>query len=449
MSEVNIDLNELICDNFISIADNIINCKVDRVILKGGRSSSKSQVASESILVGCMAYRASAVAAIKYANKLEQRLVNTFKESINYLGISKWWKLRKSPLEYVLLDDYGNETDVSIMFTGCDKAENLKSFKSRANGFRYIWLEETTNFPTEKEVNNLLQTFARGSGDKCIIFTYNPPMQSSSWCNKLFNVPSGKIIKNNEYSWYNEFEFEEEPGVFKTNVQVVHHSTYIDVIKSGHANWLGSTFIGEARKCEIENPKYYDWAYMGKVVGTEANVFHNIKDWDGDIDKLRITEINRGYDWGYGGPDTNAYVEWYYDKRNKYLYCLGEFGKPKMSVDDIAFEIKQRNKFNFPVYADSANPLLNSELAQHGVNVIPVDKGGSAGSIRAGIKFLQGMNGIFISPVLTPKTYKEFTEYEYVLDKNDEVTTKLSDKNNHFIDATRYSFYIDILYLDN
>ena len=120
-----------------------------------------------------------------------------------------------------------------------------------------------------------------------------------------------------------------------------------------------------------------------------------------------------------------------------------------MSVDDIASEIKKRNKHNFPVYADSANPLLNNELSQKGVNVVPVDKGGSTGSIRAGIKWLQGMNGIFISPDLTPKTYKEFTEYEYVLDKNDEVTTKLPDKNNHFIDSTRYAYYIDILYVDN
>ena len=48
-----------------------------------------------------------------------------------------------------------------------------------------------------------------------------------------------------------------------------------------------------------------------------------------------------------------------------------------MSVDDIAFEIKKRNKHNFPVYADSANPLLNNELSQKGVNVVPVDKGGS------------------------------------------------------------------------
>ena len=446
---IDINVNELICDNFVDIVDDIVNCKVDKAVLKGGRSSTKSQVASESILMGCMVYKESAIACIKYANKIQDRLVNTFTDSINYLGVNKWWKLRKAPLEYVLLDDLGRETDVSIKFTGCDNPETLRSMRSRRGGFRYIWLEEVFNFPTEKEVNDLLQTLARGEGDKCIIYTYNPPMSSSSWLNKKYNVITDRVIKKDKNVVYSEYDFEVEPGVVETNIQVVHHSTYLDVIASGHYSWLGSIFVGEAKKAEKENPRYYEWAYLGHVVPTEASVFTNVHEWDGDISELNITEVNRGYDWGYGGPDTNAYVHWYFDKKNKYLYCLDEFGKPKMSVDDIAFEIKKRNKHNFPVYADSANPLLNNELSQKGVNVVPVDKGGSTGSIRAGIKWLQGMNGIFISPDLTPKTYKEFTEYEYVLDKNDEVTTKLPDKNNHFIDSTRYAYYIDILYVDN
>ena len=185
---ININVNEIICDNFVNIVDDIVNCKVNKAVLKGGRSSTKSQVASESILMGCMVYKESAIACIKYANKIQDRLVNTFTDSINYLGVNKWWKLRKAPLEYVLLDDLGKETDVSIKFTGCDNPETLRSMRSRRGGFRYIWLEEVFNFPTEKEVNDLLQTLARGEGDKCIIYTYNPPMSSSSWLNKKYNV---------------------------------------------------------------------------------------------------------------------------------------------------------------------------------------------------------------------------------------------------------------------
>ena len=52
--EMKINLNELICDNFVDVACDIINCEVDRAVLKGGRASTKSQVASECIIAGCM-----------------------------------------------------------------------------------------------------------------------------------------------------------------------------------------------------------------------------------------------------------------------------------------------------------------------------------------------------------------------------------------------------------
>ena len=60
-------------------------------------------------------------------------------------------------------------------------------------------------------------------------------------------------------------------------------------------------------------------------------------------------------------------------------------------------------------------------------------------SVRAGVMWLQSLNGIFIDRLRTPKTYKEFKEYEYVIDKDDVVTPDLPDENNHFIDSTRYA----------
>lgn len=440
--EVNINLDNLICDTFRGVAADIINCEVDRAVLQGGRSTTKSQVASECIIVGCMVFKESAVAAVKYANKIEERLVNTFRESIRYLGVERFWKLRKSPYEYVLLDDAGKETTVSIKFTGCDNPENLKSYKPRAGIFRYIWFEELTNFPSLKEVNSLIQTFARGKGKHCVIMSYNPPMQTSNWVNVEYNVPSGVLLSSNSSCFYTEFEFEVEPGVKHKVKQVVHHSTYLDVIAAGHSDWLGTSFIGDAKRYEIENNKYYRWAYLGEVVGTDANVFTNLVDWSGDISKLDIREIFRGFDWGYGGPDPCAYVEWFYDRRAKRLYALNEFCKPKMEVDDVSFEIKQLNKHNFPVYADSASPILNTQLRNKGLNIVDVKKGPD--SVRAGIKWLQGLSGIYINKILTPNIYREFSQYEYVVDREDNVTALLKDAANHTIDATRYGFSVEI-----
>ena len=64
---MDINLNNLICDTFVDAFKSIVNCDVDRAILKGGRSTTKSQTVSEAIVVGCMVYKESAVAAVKYA----------------------------------------------------------------------------------------------------------------------------------------------------------------------------------------------------------------------------------------------------------------------------------------------------------------------------------------------------------------------------------------------
>lgn len=445
--EINIDLNELICDNFVDVASDIINCDIDRAVLKGGRGSTKSQVASECIITGCMVYKESAVACVKYANKIEQRLVSTFRDTIKYMGVEQFWKLRKSPFEYVLLDDDGKETDISIRFTGCDNPEDLKSYRARSGSFRYIWFEELTNFNSIKEVNNLIQTFARGDSKHCIIMSYNPPQQSSNWVNKEFNHPKNKdgIIYNNGDSWKEYFDFEVEPGVVERLVRTVHHSTYLDVIRNGHANWLGTTFIGEAKQMEIENYREYQHQYLGLVVGTDANVFSNLHDWDGDTSNLDLVEIFRGLDFGLGGPDPTAYVEWYYDRRNKRIYALNEFSSPKMSIDDMYNGVKQYNKHNFPVYSDSATPILSSELVNKGLNIIGAIKGPD--SIAAGIKWLQSLNGIYICKTLTPCIYAEFNEYEYMVDKDGVVLSKLPDKKNHSIDGTRYAFNLEIKYV--
>jgi len=60
-------------------------------------------------------------------------------------------------------------------------------------------------------------------------------------------------------------------------------------------------------------------------------------------------------------------------------------------------------------------------------------------SVRHGIKWLQDLNAIYINPIKCPFTYKEFTRYEYAMNKLGEYTGELPDKNNHSIDATRYA----------
>lgn len=431
---IQVNLDDLIIPTFRSTIAEFIDCTVDRIVLKGGRNSTKSQVISEAIITGVMSYKQSAVALIKYSNKIEDRLVNTFKESIRFLGVEDWWKLRRSPFEYVLLDKPGGkETQVSIKFSGADDPDMLKSFKPRQGSFRYIWFEELTNFLSKKEVDSIIITMARGKGKRSIAMSYNPPQSTSHWTNKEYNCPIGKILGNKSNQYREEFEFSILGEKHKTT-RIIHHSTYHDVVNSGHADWLGTVFLSDAENLKSFNKKMYDWTYLGTVVGTDANVFRNIVELD-EIVMSDYNTINRGLDFSNGGSDPHFYIETAFDPKQRTLTILNEFSD-NCSIEQLSRGIKSLNKNNFPVYSDGAVPTFTAQLVGLGLVVTPAKK--RSDSVRSGIQWLKNLNAIYICKLRTPKAFKEFSEYEYVVTREDVVTTELKDKNNHSIDSVRY-----------
>ena len=95
VSNLTVNLDELVCDTFSGIFTEIVNAEIDRAVLNGGRNSTKSQVVSEAIITGVMNYKESAVCMVRHANKIEDRFVNTFKFTIELMGVGKWWQLRR------------------------------------------------------------------------------------------------------------------------------------------------------------------------------------------------------------------------------------------------------------------------------------------------------------------------------------------------------------------
>lgn len=440
MAILNVDLGKLIIPTFDEVFPAIIDCEYDRVICKGGRNSTKSSMIALAIIVGVMCNRADAVCMVKYNNRVFERLVSTFLEMLYRSKLEGFFKWRAQRQELVLLDRWGNETRNSIKFTGVDDPNKLKSFKPRsgAGGFRYIWFEEATDFNGMVEINDVINTMGRGEGDHVVILSYNPPKSPSNWANVEFNAPCGVVLGYNSNSYVNEFEIEYPDvngGTAKRTVrQLVHHSTYLDVIEGGRANWVMTTIIN-AEEAKEKNHDYYRWEYLGEPIGTEGNVFRNIRELrNEDYDK---TYIYRGLDLGFTN-DPTVYVEWCYNKAKKEIYLHNEFAGLAIDNETLAKKIKEYNKHNFTVWCDSSEPRTINELRKLGLTRIQgVRKGPD--SVRHGIKWLQGLNTIYINPITCPFTYKEFTQYEYVMNKLGEYTGELPDKNNHSIDATRYA----------
>ena len=96
-------------------------------------------------------------------------------------------------------------------------------------------------------------------------------------------------------------------------------------------------------------------------------------------------------------------------------------------------------------YIDSAVPTFRRLLNNQGLNALPAKKGRD--SVIAGVIWLQSLNHIYIDPIRCPQTFDEFEHYEFEIDKENNITDKLIDSRNHFIDACRYALCMKIKYL--
>lgn len=445
VDQVEINLDHLVCDAFRNVFASIVNCDYREVVLKGGRSSTKSQTGAYAVITGVMEYEESACCIVRNQNKIKDKLVDTFTDAMERMGVSQYWKLRKSPYEYVLLDENGNESSVSIKFTGAEKVESLKSYKPRRGHFRYVFIDEVSLFDNMKDIKNLQQTFLRGKST--MIMAYNPPKDRANWCNVEFEYTnSSDVTMVDSHSFETSFEFDYNGETRKLR-RLVHASSYLDVVAAGHIDWLEDGFVGQAEKEKAENIDYYNWSYLGMPTGTDANVFRNLKEWDGNKELLDIETVYRGLDFGNGGPDPHRYTEWYYDSKNRYLYCLNEYNIASADPDafeKLVFNIKKLNRHNFTVRTDGAVKTFSTMLRnKHGLNILPAKKRGEK---IARIEWLANLRGIYISKFLTPLTYNEFYSYSHKLDKLENVMPELKDGNDHSIDSCTYALADAVIY---
>ena len=104
--------------------------------------------------------------------------------------------------------------------------------------------------------------------------------------------------------------------------------------------------------------------------------------------------------------------------------------------------VKKENKWNDVVICDSAEPKSIAEMYSYDLRVLKAKKGSD--SVQYGIKWLQDLEEIVIDPKRCPNTAREFLEYELEKDANGNFKGCFPDKNNHSIDAVRYSREFDM-----
>ena len=399
-----VKLDALIAPSFYSVHHDIKRGQHTHYWLKGGRGSTKSSFISVEIILGMMQDpNANALVMRKVAVNLKDSVYEQLLWAIEALGVSHLWKAKLSPLQL----SYG-PTGQKILFRGADEPKKIKSTKFRKGYCKYIWYEEADEFAGMQEIRTINQSLMRGGSTFFVFYSYNPPKSQSNWVNQESMQPMGN--------------------------RLVHTSDYRTV----PAAWLGEAFLQEAEYLKEINEKAYRHEYLGEVVGTGGAVFDNVVVERISDEQVRTFDrIYNGVDWGYY-PDPWAFNQMHYDAARRILYIFGELTRYKkgnrQTADDL---LKYGITHNDLITADSAEPKSIADYRNYGLNCRGAVKG--PGSVDYSMKWLQSLTKIVIDPARCPDTAKEFTTYEYERNKEGEVISGYPDKDNHHIDAVRYS----------
>jgi len=411
-------LKDVIAPAFYDVHKSIKKNEYTFYWLSGGRGSTKSSFISIEIILGMMKDPdANAVILRKVKDTLRESVHEQLLWAIAALGVEEYWEESVSPLSLTYI-----KTGQRIVYRGADKPKRIKGIKFSRGYAKYLWYEELDEFGGMAEIRLINQSLLRGGMNATVFYSYNPPASGNNWVN------TEKLLTRSD--------------------RLVHHSDYLSVDPS----WLGPQFIADAEHLKETNLTAYQHEYLGLVVGTGGEVFKNVtirQIHDHEIygnEELEIGgfwNIKRGNDWGYA-VDPFSYVVMHYDRKKKRLYIFHELYKVGLSNTMAIKHIKEENKNNDFITADSAEPKSISEFRQHGLRMKAAKKGPD--SVEYGIKFLQDLEEIIIDDTRCPNTAEEFLTYEIERDKTTgELKNTFPDKNNHSIDAVRYALNEEVM----
>ena len=407
--DVVVNVDKCIIPKFQPILNDILDHKHVHYVFKGGRGSTKSSFISEAIPI-VMVNNPSVHAIVfrKVGNTMKNSVWSQICWGISQLGLDDYFQIPKTIANPIIFKPTGQR----ILFMGLDDANKVKSVKLPFGYIGITWFEELDQYAGEKEIRKVLQSTMRGGTLFWDFRSFNPPISNLNWANQY---ATDALSRKNT---------------------LVSHSDYTEVPE----DWLGPAFLDEALDLKETNPRAYEHEYLGIPVGTGGNVFENVEPLYMNDDFIEQFErIDRGVDWGWY-PDPFHYAGTHFDASRRNLYIFQEFRANKLSNKATFDKIYNELGYAKPdsiVTCDSAEPKSISDWKSYGAyGARPVKK--EADSIVYSMKWLQSLNHIYIDPNRCPCTLKEFVEYEYDRDKEDEIISGYPDRDNHAIDAVRY-----------
>ena len=381
-------------------------------IFYGGSSSGKSVFLAQRCVYDILQGGRNYLVARAVATSIRSSVYNEVMGVIRQWGLDKYFSEHLSTMTITCKNGY------QIIFKGLDDIEKIKSIRPAVGVLTDIWIEEATEVRNYSDVKQLYKRQRGGSSKypKRLTLSFNPILKSH-WIFKEFFAP---------VAWLND--------------QTEHKDDNLSIVKSWyiHNRFLTQSDIGDLLN---EKDEYFRDVYTFGNWGVLGNVI--FKNWKvADLSAMHNQFVNRkfGLDFGFDAP--NAMPCTHYDRKRKIIYIYDEFYESGLTNDLIAERIKPLVDDNY-VTCDSAEPKSVAELVQHGITAIGAKKGKD--SIKHGIQWLKQQEIIIDKKCVN--MINEFQQYHYKQDKWGNVLPVPVDMFNHLIDALRYAYEDESLYL--
>jgi phage terminase large subunit len=376
-----------------------LDCDSRTQIFFGGASSGKSVFLAQRCVYDLLKGGRNYLVMRNVSRSIRTSIFNEIKKVIANWNVSSLFKINETEMEFTCKNGY------QIISKGLDDVQKIKSITPRKGIITDIFIDEATEIKADDYRQLTKRLRGESKSKKRIILSFNPIMKTH-WLFKEFFK-----------------EFHDTDHKYKTPELSILKTTYRD----------NKFLTDEDRQALIsEKNEYYfnvysegKWGVLGHLIFTNWRV-ENLAGL-----KNAFGSYYNGLDVGFtNDPTALARCA----KKEKTIYITHEMYEYGMLVDQIAERVKPIIQDEV-LRVDPTSPRVIQELKGYGVNAIGARTG--KGSVNHGIQYLQ-QHEIIIDRECQ-NAINELQVYQWDTNKDGQVMNVPVDRDNHFIDALRYS----------
>lgn len=361
-------------------------------VFYGGRGSGKSWAVARALIAIADYGKARILCCREVQNSIRDSSYQTLKDMAERMGLANCFTFKDAEIVH-------NGTGSRFIFSGLLRNEN--SIRSK-EGIDICWIEEASSV-SQRSWDVLTPTIRKPGSE--LWLTFNPLTVDDPTNVFLENPPPNALVRKVNYADNPYF-----PEVLREQMEWDKQN---DFEKYLH--------VWEGYPLTISDAQVFKGRFVVEPIPEDL--------WK-KADRLFF-----GADFGFARDPSTLVRCFILDNR---LYIDHEAYGVGVEIDELPQLYRSvPGADQWPIKGDSSRPETISYLRRHGYNIDGAEKWPD--SIEEGINFIKSFDKVVIDP-RCKHTADEFRLYSYKTDRlTDEVLPVVLDKNNHTIDALRYS----------